>query len=139
MCICIYTYIHTHIYIYIYYTYIYIYIHIYTNIHTCIHIYTQTYTHTRPGIGPHRNQANNLPQQNGWKTPAENSHAQWSCRSTACKFHKNFLPHRYSSPHPTKANHSPSPHKNQPSDRKGLTQSKLTRKHEHWNPLETIA
>ena len=30
------------------------------------------------GIGPHRNQANNLPQQNAWKTPAENWHAQWS-------------------------------------------------------------
>ena len=29
-------------------------------------------------------------------------------------------------PHPTKANHLPSHHTNQPSDRKGLTQSKLT-------------
>ena len=71
-----------------------------------------------PGIGPHRNQANNPPQHNVRKMPVENSYAQWSFRSTACKFNKNFLPHRYfptphqskpltQSPPPTHTNQSP--------------------------------
>ena len=82
------------------------------------------------GIGPHRNQANNLPQQNAWKTPAENWHAQWSSDQRPTNSIKiSFPTGTPPPPHPTKANHSPSPHTNQPSDRKGLTQRKLTWKH----------
>ena len=52
-------------------------------------------------------------------------HAQLSWRSTVCKFNKNFTP-------PQVLPHAPpltQPPYNQPSDRKGLTQSKLTWKH----------
>ena len=93
--------------------------HMHTDMHVHMHTYMHTHVYAFPlspicmlslvmsqlriclqvtinlsslGIGPHRNQANNPPQQNAWKTPAENSPAQWSCRSTAYKFNKNFLP-----------------------------------------------
>ena len=76
------------------------------------------------GVGPHRNEANNPPQQNAWKTPVEDSHAQWSCRSTACKFNKNFTPPQVLPPNPTKTNYSPSPHIHKPSLRQERVNTK---------------
>ena len=91
-----------------------------TCMHTDTHVYAHTYMHTcicmfslvmsrlriclQVTINPFlhgyqsNNQANNPPRENVWETPAENSNAQWSCRSTTCKYNKNYLPHRYS-PH----------------------------------------
>ena len=130
-------------------TYVWVHTYMYTHVYTlplspiCMlsshvtgSVFKLKLTLSRLGIGPHRNQVNNPPQQNTWKTPAENSHAQWSCRLTACKFNKDFLPHSTPvlPPHPTKANHSPSPHTNQPSDRKGLTQKQVDMKTLTLNP-----
>ena len=69
-------------------------------------------------ISTHRNQANNPPQQNAPKTPAEDSHAQWSCRSTTWNSIKIWLSHGYSPHNPPKQSTHPAPHTNQPSDRK---------------------
>ena len=77
----------------------------------CLQVTINPFSPEYSGVGPHRNQANNPPQQNAWKTPVEDSHAcSVKLQIKACKFNKNFTPPQVLPPNPTKTNYSPSPH-----------------------------